>query len=102
MRRYRKFPRGVQLSASALRRQVNEKHKKTGQICLPEKPSVSDLESSSLAGSFAFIRSNLCTRHIQSQLTPRGHHDWPNKRANRRCGCPQNAAIRSDLSIISN
>jgi hypothetical protein len=34
-----------------------------------------------LAGFFAFIRSNLCTRHIQSKLTPRGHHDWPNKRA---------------------
>src|SRR5256885_11170445 len=36
--------------------------KKTGQICLREKPSVSDLESSSLAGFFALIRSNLCTR----------------------------------------
>ena len=36
--------------------------KKTGQIRLREKPSVSDLESSSLAGFFALIRSNLCTR----------------------------------------
>jgi hypothetical protein len=33
-----------------------------------------------LAGFFAFIRSNLCTRHIQKKLTPRGHHDWPDKR----------------------
>jgi hypothetical protein len=32
-----------------------------------------------LAGFFAFIRSNLCTRHIQKKLTPRGHHDWPDK-----------------------
>jgi len=39
-----------------------ESHKKTGQICLREKPSVSDLESSCLAGFFAFIGSNLCTR----------------------------------------
>ena len=38
------------------------KGKKTGQICWREKPSVSDLESSSLAGFFALIRSNLCTR----------------------------------------
>ena len=37
-------------------------HKKTGQICWREKLSVSDLESSSLAGFFAFIGSNLCTR----------------------------------------
>ena len=28
-----------------------------------------------LAGFFAFIRSNLCTRHIQNRLTPRGHHE---------------------------
>ena len=41
---------------------LDGKHKKTGQICLREKPSVSDLESSSLAGIFAIIRSNLCTR----------------------------------------
>jgi hypothetical protein len=39
-----------------------ESGKITGQICLREKPSVSDLESSSLAGFFALIRSNLCTR----------------------------------------
>ncbi len=38
--------------------------KKTGQICWREKPSVSDLKLSSLAGFFALIRSNLCTRHI--------------------------------------
>src|SRR5260370_35976290 len=24
--------------------------------------------------------SNLCTRHIPEKLTPRGHHDWPDKR----------------------
>jgi hypothetical protein len=33
-----------------------------------------------LASFFAIIRSNLCTRHIQKKLTPRGHHDWPDKR----------------------
>jgi PAS domain-containing protein len=38
-----------------------------------------------LAGFFAFIRSNLCTRHIQKKLTPRGHHDWPDKRISRGC-----------------
>jgi len=32
----------------------------------------------------AFIWSNLCTRHIQNKLTPRGHEDWPDKRATRR------------------
>jgi hypothetical protein len=37
-----------------------------------------------LAGFFAFIRSNLCTRHIQKKLTPRGHRDWPDKRLNRK------------------
>ena len=41
--------------------------------------SVSDLKSGSLAGYFRLIRSNLCTRHIQKKLTPRGHHDWPDK-----------------------
>ena len=41
--------------------------------------SVSDLKSSSLAGYFCLIQSNLCTRHIQKKLTPRGHHDWPDK-----------------------
>ena len=56
-------------------------HKKTGQICWREKSSVSDLGLSSLAGFFAFIWSNLCTRHIPEKLTPRGHHDWPDKRA---------------------
>jgi hypothetical protein len=63
---------------------AGESHKYTGQICLHEKFSVSDLESSSLAGIFAIIRSNLCTRHIQKELTPRGHHDWPDKRAIRK------------------
>jgi hypothetical protein len=36
-----------------------------------------------LAGFFAFIWSNLCTRHISGELAPRGHHDWPDKRATR-------------------
>src|SRR5215472_10971051 len=54
--------------------------KKTGQICWREKHSVSDLELSSLAGFFAFIWSNLCTRNIQKKITSRGHHDWPDKR----------------------
>ena len=53
--------------------------KKNGQIRWREKPSVSDLESSSLAGFFALIWSNLCTRHILFGLEPRGHHDWPHK-----------------------
>ena len=51
--------------------------KKTVQICRREKLSVSDLESSSLAGFCALIWSNLCTRDIPDKLTPRGHHDWP-------------------------
>jgi len=63
-------------------------NKKAGQICLNLNPSVSDLESSSLAGFFAFIRPNLCTRHIPGKLTPRGHHDWPNKRPNRKPAHP--------------
>ena len=42
--------------------QMSASGKKTGQIYLREKPSVSDLESSSLAGLLALIRSNLCTR----------------------------------------
>jgi hypothetical protein len=53
--------------------------KKTGRTCWREKLSVSDLESSSLAGFRALIWSNLCTRHIPKKLTPRGHHDWPDK-----------------------
>ena|SRR6516162_5432304 len=28
-----------------------------------------------MAGFFAFIWSNLCTRHIRDKLTPRGHHE---------------------------
>src|SRR5260370_40107295 len=28
----------------------------------------------------SLIWSNLCTRHIPEKLTPRGHHDWPDKR----------------------
>ena len=47
--------------------------------------SVSDIESSGLAGFSAFIWSNLCTRHIPDKLTPRGHHDWPDKRPFRPC-----------------
>jgi hypothetical protein len=43
------------------------------------KVSVSDLESSGLAGYCRLIRPNLCTRHIRKDLTPRGHHDWPYK-----------------------
>jgi len=37
-----------------------------------------------LAGLKAFIWSNLCTRHIQNKLTPRGHEDWPDKRTTRK------------------
>jgi hypothetical protein len=28
--------------------------------------------------------ANLCTRHIPNKLTPRGHEDWPVKRATRK------------------
>jgi hypothetical protein len=55
--------------------------------------SVSDIESSSLAGLFAFILSNLCTRNIPDQLTPSGHHDWPNKRLTRGLLAP--VSVRS-------
>jgi hypothetical protein len=58
--------------------------KKTGQICRREKSSVSDLELGSLAGFFALIWSNLCTRYIPDKLTPRGHHDWPDKGVSRQ------------------
>ena len=68
------------LPASADWAHFNESGKKTGQICRREKSSVSDLELGSLAGFFALIWSNLCTRYIQKKLTPRGHHDWPDKR----------------------
>jgi len=37
-----------------------------------------------LAGLFAFIRSNLCTREILLTLDYSGHHDWPDKRATLR------------------
>ena len=37
--------------------------------------SVSDIRIKPMAGFFAFIRSNLCTRHIRDKLTPRGHHE---------------------------
>jgi hypothetical protein len=63
-------------------------YKITGPNLLPQNLSVSDLESSSLAGYFRFIRSNLCTRHIPNKLTPRGHHDWPDKRQNRKLPDP--------------
>src|SRR5258708_2494521 len=49
-------------------------------ICCITFFSVSDLESARLAGIYAFIWSNLCTRHIPEKLTPRGHEDWPDKR----------------------
>src|SRR3982074_695240 len=44
--------------------QVDGKHKKNGQICWRDKPSVSDLESSSLADFFAFI----CARAPSTQI----------------------------------
>jgi hypothetical protein len=52
-------------------------------ICLHEKDNVSDLESGRSAGLKACVWSNLCTRHIPKKLTPRGHEDWPDKRATR-------------------
>ena len=39
-----------------------------------------------LAGFCRLIWSNLCTRHIQRKLTPRGHHDWPDKATTRPIG----------------
>ena len=58
--------------------------------------SASDLKSSGLAGYCRLMRSNLCTRHIQKKLTPRGHHDWPHKTTN------QPRAFRGRLSKTSN
>jgi hypothetical protein len=46
-----------------------------------------------LAGFKAFIWSNLCRRHIPERLTPRGHHDWPDKRAIWKHPCVWSAAI---------
>jgi hypothetical protein len=76
---------GCFTAATARASRVDGKLKKTGQICRREKSSVSGLELASLAGFFAFIWSNLCTRHIPVNLAPRGHHDWPDKRATLRC-----------------
>ena len=53
-------------------------------ICFFRIFSASDLKSNRLAGLKAFIWSNLCTRHLPNTLTPRGHEDWPDKRATRR------------------
>jgi len=53
-------------------------------ICFFRILSASDLKSNRLAGLKAFIWSNLCTCHIPKKLTPRGHHDWPDKRATRK------------------
>jgi hypothetical protein len=46
-----------------------------------------------------FIRSNLCSRHIPDELTPRGHHDWPNKRLSvyRLPGLLNDDALQSSL-----
>src|SRR5215472_12118345 len=46
--------------------------KKTGQSDCSEIFSVSDIESSGLAGFFRYIWSNLCTRLIRERLTRRG------------------------------
>jgi hypothetical protein len=76
--------RRLSLTRNCLMHNVGEKGKKTGQICWREKPSVSGLESSSSAGFFALMWSNLCTRHILFGLEPGGHHDWPYKRVSRQ------------------
>jgi hypothetical protein len=52
------FGRGAEKLDSRIRGMM----KITGQIWLRDKLSVSDLESSSLAGYCRHIRSNLCTR----------------------------------------
>ena len=52
----------------------------TGQFSrAPKQLQRKRFTTSSLAGSFGLIRSNLCTRHILNKLTPRRHHDWPDK-----------------------
>jgi len=48
-----------------------EKRKKTGQSVCSEI-SAQATENQTI-GFFAFIRLNLCTRHIQKKLMPRGH-----------------------------
>jgi hypothetical protein len=54
-----------------------------------------------LAGFFAFIWSNLCTRNIQKRITPRGHHDWPDKRALLTFdSAEQRAPVPAALSLI--
>ena len=68
---------------------------KNNFVC-PKNLSVSDLKSNGLAGFCAFIWSNLCTRYIREQLTPRGHHDWPDKRATRGIGL-----LEERYSVIS-
>jgi hypothetical protein len=50
------------LAVAVRRASLGGLHKYTGQICLTLSPSVSAQESSSLAGIFTFIGSNLCTR----------------------------------------
>jgi hypothetical protein len=51
-----------------------------------------------LAGLKAFIWPNLCTRHIPNKLTPRGHEDWPDKRATRREVRPRGLGTPNALS----
>ena len=45
-------------------------------LCLQRKRSVIKW----MAGLCRLIWSNLCTRHVPAKLTPRGRHDWPDKR----------------------
>jgi hypothetical protein len=71
-------------------------NEKTGQICWREKHSVSELELSSLAGFFAFIWSNLCTRNIQKKIAPRGHHDWPDTSSSK---CLRQASSGSSATL---
>ena len=54
-----------------------------------------------MAGFSVLIWSNLCTRHIQNKLTPRGHHDWPDKRPRRGRGSDTTRGVSSAIQKLS-
>jgi hypothetical protein len=71
------------VTANPQRRPLGRKTQKNRPFGLLRKLSVSDIGIKPMAGFSAFIWSNLCTRYILSELTPRGHQYWPDKRATR-------------------
>ena len=72
-------------------RKVGTSSKRSGRITVLNRPicflrifSASDLKIKQIGRLKSVYLSNLCTRHSPNKLTPRGHEDWPDKRATRR------------------